>query len=208
MAEPRRGAPPRAAPPAGRPAARACAAGWLCAIAARRRAGEGIADELASDRRRRPRVRAGVGLGRSTCRPPWRDRRPRLVTDNRGTSRYMLEGRLIPPGEGMGAWASGGHLRGHHAPRRRLRSQAAAGRHGRGGHRRRGALRLVRPRALAGAGPRLRHGAVQRLQRLAHRLLLRRSRAPEGRARAAAPGHGRGGWRRAGARSSAWACPR
>jgi predicted TIM-barrel fold metal-dependent hydrolase len=40
--------------------------------------------------------------------PKWVDRRPRLVEDNRGTSRYMLEGRLIPPGEGMGEWAPEG----------------------------------------------------------------------------------------------------
>jgi hypothetical protein len=40
--------------------------------------------------------------------PAFRERRPRLVTDNRGTTRYMLEGRLIPPGEGLGAWAPEG----------------------------------------------------------------------------------------------------
>lgn len=42
--------------------------------------------------------------------PAFRDRRPRLVQDNRSTSRYMLEGRLIPPGEGLGAWAPEGIL--------------------------------------------------------------------------------------------------
>jgi predicted TIM-barrel fold metal-dependent hydrolase len=36
------------------------------------------------------------------------DQRPRIVIDNRGTTRYMLEGRLIPPGEGRGAWAPEG----------------------------------------------------------------------------------------------------
>ncbi len=36
------------------------------------------------------------------------DRRPRIVRDNRGTTRYMLEGHLIPPGEGRGAWAPEG----------------------------------------------------------------------------------------------------
>ena len=30
----------------------------------------------------------------------YREQRPRIVLDNRGTTRYMLEGRLIPPGEG------------------------------------------------------------------------------------------------------------
>ncbi|MCH2173981.1 amidohydrolase family protein [Myxococcota bacterium] len=40
--------------------------------------------------------------------PKYQDRRPRLVRDNRGTTRYMLEGRLIPQGEGMGAWAPEG----------------------------------------------------------------------------------------------------
>jgi predicted TIM-barrel fold metal-dependent hydrolase len=40
--------------------------------------------------------------------PRFRERRPRLVRDNRGTTRYMLEGRLIPPGEGLGAWAPEG----------------------------------------------------------------------------------------------------
>ena len=40
--------------------------------------------------------------------PKYRERRPRIVLDNRGTTRYMLEGRLIPPGEGRGAWAPEG----------------------------------------------------------------------------------------------------
>ena len=38
----------------------------------------------------------------------FQSRRPRIVRDNRNTTRYMLEGRLIPPGEGRGAWAPEG----------------------------------------------------------------------------------------------------
>jgi predicted TIM-barrel fold metal-dependent hydrolase len=36
------------------------------------------------------------------------DRRPRLVRDDRGTTRYVLEGRMIPPGTGRGAWVPEG----------------------------------------------------------------------------------------------------
>jgi uncharacterized protein len=36
------------------------------------------------------------------------DQRPRLVRDERGTTRYLLEGRIIPPGTGRGAWAPEG----------------------------------------------------------------------------------------------------
>jgi predicted TIM-barrel fold metal-dependent hydrolase len=36
------------------------------------------------------------------------DRRPRLVLDERGTTRYLLEGHLIPPGTGQGAWVPEG----------------------------------------------------------------------------------------------------
>jgi uncharacterized protein len=36
------------------------------------------------------------------------DRRPRLVRDDRGTTRYLLEGRMIPPGTGRGAWVPEG----------------------------------------------------------------------------------------------------
>ena len=36
------------------------------------------------------------------------DRRPRLVRDDRGTTRYQLEGRMIPPGTGRGAWVPEG----------------------------------------------------------------------------------------------------
>ena len=31
------------------------------------------------------------------------DRRPRLVRDERGTTRYQLDGHLVPPGTGVGA---------------------------------------------------------------------------------------------------------
>ena len=31
----------------------------------------------------------------------FQSRRPRIVRDNRNTTRYMLEGRLIPPGEAL-----------------------------------------------------------------------------------------------------------
>jgi predicted TIM-barrel fold metal-dependent hydrolase len=40
--------------------------------------------------------------------PEWRERRPRLVRDNRGTTRYMIEGKLVPAGEGRGAWVPEG----------------------------------------------------------------------------------------------------
>ena len=36
------------------------------------------------------------------------DRRPRLITDERGTTRYVIEGKVIPPGTGTGAWAPEG----------------------------------------------------------------------------------------------------
>jgi predicted TIM-barrel fold metal-dependent hydrolase len=36
------------------------------------------------------------------------DRRPRLVEDERGTTRYLLDGRMIPPGTGRGAWVPEG----------------------------------------------------------------------------------------------------
>jgi predicted TIM-barrel fold metal-dependent hydrolase len=36
------------------------------------------------------------------------DRRPRLIRDERGTTRYVLEGRVIPPGTGRGAWVPEG----------------------------------------------------------------------------------------------------
>jgi predicted TIM-barrel fold metal-dependent hydrolase len=40
--------------------------------------------------------------------PRFVDRRPRLIRDARGTTRYLLEGLTIPPGEGRGAWAPEG----------------------------------------------------------------------------------------------------
>ena len=36
------------------------------------------------------------------------DRRPRIVHDDRGTTRYEIEGRQIPPGTGTGAWVPEG----------------------------------------------------------------------------------------------------
>ena len=36
------------------------------------------------------------------------DRRPRLVRDDRGTTRYLLEGNVIPQGTGRGAWVPEG----------------------------------------------------------------------------------------------------
>jgi predicted TIM-barrel fold metal-dependent hydrolase len=36
------------------------------------------------------------------------EQRPRLVRDDRGTTRYLLEGHLIPPGTGTGAWVPEG----------------------------------------------------------------------------------------------------
>jgi predicted TIM-barrel fold metal-dependent hydrolase len=40
--------------------------------------------------------------------PAFIDRRPRLVHDDRGTTRYELEGHLVPPGTGRGAWVPEG----------------------------------------------------------------------------------------------------
>ena len=36
------------------------------------------------------------------------ERRPQLITDERGTTRYVIEGKVIPPGTGVGAWAPEG----------------------------------------------------------------------------------------------------
>jgi predicted TIM-barrel fold metal-dependent hydrolase len=36
------------------------------------------------------------------------DQRPRLIRDERNTTRYVLEGRVIPPGTGRGAWVPEG----------------------------------------------------------------------------------------------------
>ncbi|MCH6552278.1 MAG: amidohydrolase family protein, partial [Planctomycetes bacterium] len=51
--------------------------------------------------------RNGRGLS-EPLEPGFVDRRPRLVTDERGTTRYQLEGQMIPPGTGRGAWAPEG----------------------------------------------------------------------------------------------------
>jgi uncharacterized protein len=54
------------------------------------------------------------------------DRRPRLVRDERGTTRYLVEGRMTPPGTGRGAWVPEGmreasvHREGAVDPRLRL----------------------------------------------------------------------------------------
>jgi predicted TIM-barrel fold metal-dependent hydrolase len=54
------------------------------------------------------------------------DRRPRLVRDERGTTRYLIEGRMTPPGTGRGAWVPEGmreasvHREGAVDPRLRL----------------------------------------------------------------------------------------
>lgn len=40
--------------------------------------------------------------------PAFLDRRPRIVEDERGTSRYLVEERLMPTGTGPGAWAPEG----------------------------------------------------------------------------------------------------
>ena len=40
--------------------------------------------------------------------PAFLDRRPRLVHDERGTTRYLLDGNVVPPGTGRGAWVPEG----------------------------------------------------------------------------------------------------
>jgi predicted TIM-barrel fold metal-dependent hydrolase len=40
--------------------------------------------------------------------PELMDRRPRIVRDERDTTRYEIEGRMIPPGTGRGAWVPEG----------------------------------------------------------------------------------------------------
>ena len=58
--------------------------------------------------------------------PVFLDRRPRIVRDERGTTRYALDGRLLPTGTGRGAWAPEGfreaslHRPGGVDPRARL----------------------------------------------------------------------------------------
>ena len=58
--------------------------------------------------------------------PRYVDRRPRLVRDERGTTRYQLEGLTVPQGTGRGAWAPEGiqeaslHREGGSEPKARL----------------------------------------------------------------------------------------
>jgi predicted TIM-barrel fold metal-dependent hydrolase len=58
--------------------------------------------------------------------PAFLDRRPRIVLDDRGTTRYLIEDRLMPIGTGRGAWAPEGfreaslHRPGGSDPRARL----------------------------------------------------------------------------------------
>jgi predicted TIM-barrel fold metal-dependent hydrolase len=58
--------------------------------------------------------------------PAFLDRRPRIVRDDRGTTRYLVEDRLMPVGTGRGAWAPEGfreaslHRPGGVDPRARL----------------------------------------------------------------------------------------
>jgi len=40
--------------------------------------------------------------------PAFMDRRPRIVLDERGTTRYEIDGRMVPPGTGRGAWVPEG----------------------------------------------------------------------------------------------------
>src|SRR6188508_637569 len=44
--------------------------------------------------------------------PELMDRRPRIVRDDRGTTRYEIEGNAIPPGSGVGAWVPEGIVEG------------------------------------------------------------------------------------------------
>jgi predicted TIM-barrel fold metal-dependent hydrolase len=65
--------------------------------------------------------------------PEFHERRPRLVLDDRGTTRYAIDGYLIPPGVGVGAWAPEGireasvHRDGAIDPHRRLRDMDTEG---------------------------------------------------------------------------------
>jgi len=58
--------------------------------------------------------------------PEFMDRRPRIERDDRGTTRYLIEGRMIPPGTGVGAWVPEGlveasvHREGGTDPKARL----------------------------------------------------------------------------------------
>ena len=40
--------------------------------------------------------------------PTFLDRRPRIVQDDLGTTRYLVEDRMVPTGTGRGAWAPEG----------------------------------------------------------------------------------------------------
>ena len=126
------------------------------------------------------------GLWERYLPPALHDRRPRLVLDDRGTTRYLLDGHLVPPGTGVGAWVPEGieaasvKRDGAMDPRLRLADMdtegidvavlygtASLGFWG------------ITDRELAG-------GVLPRLQRLARRLLRDRPRPPEGHARAPA----------------------
>ena len=65
--------------------------------------------------------------------PEFKRRRPHLRIDERGTTRYEIDGRLIPPGTGRGAWAPEGimeattHRDGGIDPKARLADMDAEG---------------------------------------------------------------------------------
>ena len=65
--------------------------------------------------------------------PAYKRRRPQLRIDDRGTTRYEIDGRLIPPGTGRGAWAPEGimeattHRDGGIDPKARLADMDAEG---------------------------------------------------------------------------------
>ena len=65
--------------------------------------------------------------------PKYASRRPRLRIDDRNTTRYEIDGRLIPPGTGRGAWAPEGimeattHRDGGIDPKARLLDMDAEG---------------------------------------------------------------------------------
>src|SRR4029453_196860 len=65
--------------------------------------------------------------------PAYKSRRPRLRIDDRGTTRYEIDGQPIPPGPGRGAWAPEGimeattHRDGGIDPKARLADMDAEG---------------------------------------------------------------------------------
>src|SRR5262249_58123085 len=71
--------------------------------------------------------------GADSLAPESQTRRPRLRIDDRGTTRYEIDGRLIPPGTGRGAWAPEGimeattHRDGGIEPKARLADMDAEG---------------------------------------------------------------------------------